>query len=290
MRAVNPAFDKQNAALELQRRWYADELRWSAGLKSERLVEAFASVPREAFLGDGPWQLLSGTQPGIGYTRTKDADPRHLSHNVLVAIDARRNLNNGHPSFLAWLIEQLDLKDGQGAYHVGAGTGYYSAILATMVGKRGRVVAIELDDALARRARQNLRGYRQVEVLVGDGFSHNPGPVDAILVNAGVNHLSGVWLEMLRAGGRLVVPLTLKNGGGRILKAMRSTAGWDARFVGHVGIYPCVGSRSRSAEIRLQKAFAGGGVEKVRSLRLDEHAENRSCWLHHPTYCLSRRL
>ena len=85
------------------------------------------------------------------------------------------------------------------------------------------------------------------------------------------------------------MPLTLKTGWGRILKAMRSTAGWRARFVGQVGIYPCVGSRTRSAELRLQKAFAGGGAEKVRSLRLDKHAENRSCWLHHAAYCLSRR-
>jgi protein-L-isoaspartate(D-aspartate) O-methyltransferase len=214
------------AELDLQRRWYADELRWNAGLKSERLVEAFATVPREAFLGRGPWRLLlSGTQAGLGYTRTNDADPRHLSHNVLVAIDPGRWLNNGHPSFLAWLIEQLELKDGQSVYHVGAGTGYYSAILATMVGKKGRVVAIEVDKTLARRARQNLRAYRQVEVVAGDGFSHS-------------------W--------------------GRILKAMRGTAGWSARFVEQVGIYPCVGSRTR-------------------------HAENRSCWLHHPKYCLSRR-
>jgi len=252
-------------------------------------VEAFATVPREAFLGRGPWRLLSGTQAGLGYARTNDADPRHLSHNVLVAIDARRNLNNGHPSFLAWLINQLELKDGQSVYHVGAGTGYYSAILARMVGDEGRVVAIEVDDALARRARQNLRGYRQIQVVGGDGFSHSPGAVDAILVNAGVNHLSSVWLEMLRAGGRLVVPLTLKNGRGRILKAVRGTARWSARFVGHVGIYPCVGARSRSAETRLQKAFAGGGAEQVRSLRLDKHERDRNCWLHDRVFCLSRR-
>lgn len=280
---------KRTPNLALQRRWYADELRWNAALKSERLVEAFATVPREAFLGRGPWRLLSGTQAGLGYTRTNDADPRHLSHNVLVAIDPGRWLNNGHPSFLAWLIEQLELKDGQSVCHVGAGTGYYSAILARMVGEAGRVIAIEVDKVLARRARRTLRDYRQVEVVAGDGFSHNPGPVNAIFVNAGVNHLSSVWLDALRAGGRLVVPLTLKTGWGRILKAMRSTAGWRARFVGQVGIYPCVGSRTRSAELRLQKAFAGGGAEKVRSLRLDKHAENRSCWLHHAAYCLSRR-
>jgi protein-L-isoaspartate(D-aspartate) O-methyltransferase len=275
--------------LALQRRWYAEELRWCAGLKSERLVEAFATVPREAFLGRGPWQLLSATQPGLGYTKTNDADPRHLSHNVLVAIDARRKLNNGHPSFLAWLIQQLDPKEGESVYHVGAGTGYYSAILAKVVGEKGRVIAIEVDDRLARRARQNLRGYRQVEVVSGNGFSHDPGAVDAILVNAGVNHLSSVWLRMLRAGGRLVVPLTLKNGGGRILKATRSRAGWRARFVGPVGIYPCIGARSRSAEVHLKKALDGGGAEKVRSLRLDEHEQVRSCWLHHQRFCLSRR-
>ena len=98
-----------------------------------------------------------------------------MSHNVLVAIDPGRWLNNGHPSFLAWLIEQLELKDGQSVCHVGAGTGYYSAILARMVGEAGRVIAIEVDKVLARRARRTLRDYRQVEVVAGDGFSHNPG-------------------------------------------------------------------------------------------------------------------
>ena len=110
---------KRYARLNAQRRWYAEELRWCAHLRSEKLVEAFATVPREAFLGRGPWQLLSGTQPGLGYRRTQDADPCHLSHNVLVAIDARRWLNNGHPSFLAWLIDQLHLESGESVCHVG---------------------------------------------------------------------------------------------------------------------------------------------------------------------------
>src|SRR4051812_38500531 len=99
--------------LDLQRRWYAEEIRWNAKLQSERLVKAFATVPREDFLGRGPWHILSATKPGSGYTKTSDADPAHLSHNVLVAIDAGRGLNNGHPSFLASLIDQLDLKDGE---------------------------------------------------------------------------------------------------------------------------------------------------------------------------------
>jgi protein-L-isoaspartate(D-aspartate) O-methyltransferase len=285
-----PAIDKKrHASLKLQRLWYADEVLWSAKLKSERLVKAFAIVPREAFLGRGPWDILGDRQLAGGYTKTNDADPRHLCHNVLVAIDARRRLNNGHPSFLASLIDQLNLKDGETIYHVGCGTGYYTAIMAQMVGEDGRVVAVEVDKALAQRARRNLKGYRQVEVVNADGFSHDPGRVDAILVNAGVTQPSQVWLELLKAKGRLVVPLTLKDGGGRILKATRDKPNWHARFISQVGIYRCIGGRSRSAENRLKKAFAGGGAEKVRSLRLDDHKRNRDCWLHGRTFCLSRR-
>src|SRR6185503_9990147 len=114
----------------------------------------------------------------------------HVYHNVLVAIDARRRLNNGRPAFLASLIDQLGLQVGGSVCHVGCGTGYYSAVMAETVGRTGRVVAVEVDKTLARRARRNLKSYRQVEVVSGDGFAHDPGRVDAILVNAGVTHLS----------------------------------------------------------------------------------------------------
>jgi protein-L-isoaspartate(D-aspartate) O-methyltransferase len=53
---------------------------------------------------------------------------------VLVAIDEKRLLNNGPPSFLAILIEALALQEGDHVVHVGCGTGYYSAILAEFVG------------------------------------------------------------------------------------------------------------------------------------------------------------
>jgi protein-L-isoaspartate(D-aspartate) O-methyltransferase len=275
--------------LELQRRWYAEEIRWNAKLQSEPLVKAFATVPREKFLGRGPWHILSATQLGRGYTRTSNADPRHVSHNVLVAIDAKRGLNNGHPSFLASLIDQLNLKDGETVYHVGCGTGYYSAIIAEVVGEQGRVIAVEADNVLARRARRNLKGYRQVEVLSADGFAHDPGRVDAILVNAGVTHPSPVWLRILKANGRLLVPLTLSNRGGQVLRATQNKPRWHARFISSVGIYHCVGRKSRSAESRLREAFDSGGTEKVRSLRLDDHERDRNCWLHGQGFCLSRR-
>ena len=109
-------------------------------------MKAFAKVPREHFLGPGPWKILSS---GFEYWTTKDADPKHLYHNVLVAIDAERKLNNGHPSFLAFLIEQLELQAGDHVVHVGCGTGYYTAVMAEVVGSIGNVTAYEIDAGLA---------------------------------------------------------------------------------------------------------------------------------------------
>jgi protein-L-isoaspartate(D-aspartate) O-methyltransferase len=91
---------------------------------------------------------------GPDYWTTDDADPRRLCHDVLVAIDETRRLNNGQPSLWAARFDQLGLKPGDRVIHVGAGLRYYSAILAEIVGPSGEVTAIEIDPGLAERARE----------------------------------------------------------------------------------------------------------------------------------------
>jgi protein-L-isoaspartate(D-aspartate) O-methyltransferase len=71
---------------------------------------------------------------------------------VLVALDAARQLNNGQPSGLAFLIEAMELNPDDHVVHLGCGTGYYTAIMAHVVGEAGRVTAVELDGNLANRA------------------------------------------------------------------------------------------------------------------------------------------
>ena len=116
------------------RRRYAEELTYTAHLTSPAVIEAFAQVPRERYLGPGPWRIF---QPSArSYWTTPDADPRHLYHDVLVAIDEARWLNNGQPSFLAFLIQALDVHEGDHVVHVGCGTGYFTAILADSSGRR----------------------------------------------------------------------------------------------------------------------------------------------------------
>ena len=96
----------------------------------------------------------------VVYRYMPDADPRRVYHNVAIALDAARNLNNGHPSSLAMWLDALRLAPGESLLHIGCGVGYYTAIAALTVGSAGRVTAIEMDETLAGRARENRKPVR----------------------------------------------------------------------------------------------------------------------------------
>jgi len=152
----------------LHRQFFAEEIETVANLKTRALVEAFAAVPRDRFLPPGPWLLRGEMDLGAPPRLTPDADPRRVHHNVVVGIDPARMLFNGQPAFLALLIDALTLRPGSRALHVGCGLGYYTAILAHVVGPSGRVVAHDVDEALVVGARANLLSTRWVEVRRGD--------------------------------------------------------------------------------------------------------------------------
>ena len=267
------------------RRRYAEELAYTAHLTSPAVVRAFARVPRERYLGPGPWRIF---QPyGRSYWTTPDADPRHLYHDVLVAIDETRLLNNGQPSFLAFLIEALGLQEGEHAVHVGSGTGYFTAILADLVGPTGHVTATEIDADLAVRSRRNLADLPGVEVLHADGGDYDPGPADAIMINAGATHPRRVWLDALRPYGRMLLPLTGPYGSGWVLKVVRRDGGYAASFVSGITIFPCAGARDDETASLLRDAFIAGGWATVRSLRRDLHQREPTCWFHSGELCLS---
>src|SRR5260370_10740488 len=88
----------------------------------------------------------------------------HLYEDVMVALDAARTLNNGLPSALSRWIDTMDIQDGDHVVHAGCGTGYYTAVIAQMVGSSGRVTAVEFDSLLASRARSYLLGLPDVYV------------------------------------------------------------------------------------------------------------------------------
>lgn len=266
------------------RQWFAEELRHTAGVRSPAVIRAFATVPREHFAGPGPWRILSPMRLAEYWT-TDSADPRHLYHDVLVAIDEARRLNNGQPSLWAALYDCLALDAGSHVVHVGIGAGYYSAVLAEIVGRAGHVTAVEIDPSLAEQARENLSlAWPQVTVAEADGFAFRPDrPADALVVNAGVSHLSPAWLDALAAeGGRLLVPLTdatWRGGFFLITRQGGATRRHPARYVSATGIIPCVGGRDPRAEKRLAAALAGSDFAAVRSLRRAPEKPDATCWL-----------
>ncbi len=267
------------------RRWFVEELRHVARLRSAAIMHAFATVPREHFAGPGPWRLLTPWYMR-DYWTTEDADPRHLYHDVLIAIDETRRLNNGQPSLWAFLYDQLGLAPGQHVVHIGIGAGYYIAILADIVGRDGAVTAVEIDAGLAARARANLRlAWPQANVVNADGFAFRPErPADVVVVNAGVTHISPAWLDALAEdSGRLLVPLTDAHRAGAFLLIARVHGlphRYAARHVCRVGIIDCIGGRDPDDRARLTAALRKSRFEPpVRSLRRAPEAPDETCWL-----------
>ena len=211
------------------------------------------------FVGPGPWQILRLADAARGYEFTPDDDPRHLYDNVLVALDASRNLNNGEPAFLLRCLDDLDLSPRGRFLHVGCGVGYYTA------------------------------------VVQGDGSElASEHSFDAIFVNAGATEPLPGWLDRLRIGGRLLVPLTVDLpqpwvglGAGHMLLVTRHADRYAARFTSPVGIFHCAGARTTDGNDLLGEAYRRGGHERVRSLRRDEHTASPQCWLHAARFCLS---
>ncbi len=283
--------------IEECRAFYAQEVRFAANLTTPGLVEAFASVPREKFLGPGPWQIGSAdaramSVAGVGQlSYITVEDPREVYHNVVISLDRAKDINNGQPGSLGRWIDALALKRGERVYHLGCGAGYYTAIMAEVVGPKGSVVGLELQPDLAARAKENLAGYTNVTIEAGDGAEFDPGECDAIFVNCGVTHPQTKWLERLREGGRLVVPFTMAVnatiGQGVMTKITRSNGKYATEMVSPVGIYSGGNLRDAALQPQLLKGLTTGGLLKLKSVRLDTHEMGDTCVVHGREVCLS---
>jgi protein-L-isoaspartate(D-aspartate) O-methyltransferase len=223
------------------RRIYARQMLAVANASTNvNLEDAYAAVPRQAFLGDGEWRINT---PWLSYALIPN-DPALIYQDVVVALDRERGVNNGSPSLHARWLNVVTPRRGETVAHIGAGAGYYSAILSELVGSHGRVTAIEFDAALAARARANLADRPNVEFIEGNGFDWPQAPADVVYVNFAASRPATAWIENLTIGGRLIFPLGVPRagsyvGGHHVLNAValvvtRHADGYAAEALGRV--------------------------------------------------------
>jgi len=112
------------------------------------------------------------------------------------------------PYIVAFMTEQLQLRPSDRVLEVGTGCGYQAAVLARLVRE---VFSVEIVEALAARAREDLRrlGFGNVTVRTGDGHGGwtEHAPFDAVMVTCAPDNVPAPLILQLKEGGRMVIPV-----------------------------------------------------------------------------------
>jgi len=171
------------------------------GVSDSHVLRAMAQAPRERFV---------------------DAHMADLAYEDM-PLPIGQGQTISQPYIVAAMIEAAGVRPGDRVLEVGAGSGYAAAVLG-LIAKQ--VYAVERLETLAALARQRLAalGYRNVQVLTGDGARGLPdhAPFDAILVSAGAPSVPAALKQQLATGGRLVIPVG-GHDGQRLKKIIRRT-------------------------------------------------------------------
>ena len=155
-------------------------------LKTPEVIEAFRKVPREDFVLPAHREYAYANEP----------------------LPLREGQTISQPLTVAAMTEALQPKRGDKILEIGAGSGYQAAILSEIV-KEGRIVTIERLEGLFELAKSNLKNYKNVTVILGDGSLGYPqeAPYDRIIVTASAPQVPEPLIRQLKPGGRMVIPV-----------------------------------------------------------------------------------
>jgi protein-L-isoaspartate(D-aspartate) O-methyltransferase len=158
----------------------------SRGVKDPRVLRAMAEVPRHLFVDPAFRADAYADRPvpiGEGQTMTQ-------------------------PYIAARMTELLDIQPEDRILEIGTGSGYESAVLASLA---RHVYSIEILPDISRRAQERLRalGCANVSFRVGDGYRGWPdaAPFDGIIVTAAPRQIPPALLDELAPNGRMVIPV-----------------------------------------------------------------------------------
>src|SRR5262249_30956760 len=161
------------------------------------------------------------------------------------------------------------------------GAGYFTAILAELVGATGQVLGLEVDAPLAAAAVKHLKAWPQAKVRKVEGAPEIEGQWDVIIAFAGATAPPAAWLDALAPGGRALIPLTNEQRWGFMLRVDRTASGLAARTALNIGIFHAHGLRNEAEAAALAGVAADfAGRAALKSLRRDHHEKDGTCWLH----------
>jgi protein-L-isoaspartate(D-aspartate) O-methyltransferase len=198
----------------------------AGGISDERVLAAFAAVPRHRFVDTALVnQAYEDTSLPIGFGQTI-SKPAVIARMLVLVCERHAAGDVARP--LARVLE------------IGTGCGYQAALLAQLARS---VISIERLQPLHEKARENLVGLRRhnLRLVFGDGrHGHAPNaPYDTIIAAAGGDELPQSWLEQLADGGRLIAPVhDAASGGQRLLLVDRDGERLSRRWLDAVHFVP----------------------------------------------------
>ena len=156
-------------------------------IKDKHVLDAFKKVPREDF--------VLPKYKDIAY----DDNPLPLFEGQTIS----------QPTTVVTMLDALELKEGMKVLEVGAGSGYNAALMAEIVGSKGKVVTTEIILKLASFAEKNLQKYENVKVLGIDASKgyEKEAPYDRIICTAAAPRVHDTLVKQLKEGGIIVIPV-----------------------------------------------------------------------------------
>jgi protein-L-isoaspartate(D-aspartate) O-methyltransferase len=191
------------------------------GIRNPHILAAFREVPRHAFVAPVNAERAYGDFP--------------------IPIAAGQTISQ--PFVVAAMVEAAEIKAGDHVLEVGSGSGYATAIISRIAGD---VVGIERHKVLADLGRERLKrlGYSNAMIVHADGTRGWPedAPYDAIIASATGTHVPQPFIEQLKPGGRIVMPVGRQESFQQLVKATRREDGTiEQRELCPVRFVPLIG-------------------------------------------------
>ena len=207
-------------AMTMQRLAMFAQLRGEYKITDERVLEVMAALPRHLFV--------------------PEAIKSQAYKNNALPIAGGQTISQ--PFIVARMTELLALTGQEKVLEIGAGSGYQTAVLASLA---RQVFAIERLPVLADEANRRLQtlGFRNFTLKAADGTSGWDAymPYDAILVAAGGPSIPEPLVKQLKIGGKLVIPIGAEQRSQMLIRVTRTENGYQQENFGPCAFVPLIG-------------------------------------------------